>query len=93
LYETPSFRVFVIARLSGSPSQFLDCTWQLLQQYPSAFEFNEHFLLAVVSTSMGRGRGGSALTCTPPMTSTTLQHTEVYTARFADFVGNCERER
>lgn len=28
--------------------QFLECTWQLLQQFPSAFEFNELFLETVL---------------------------------------------
>lgn len=26
-------------------TQFIDCVWQLLQQFPSAFQFNERFLL------------------------------------------------
>ena len=28
-------------------SQFLDCTWQLKQQFPTAFQFNEHFLITL----------------------------------------------
>lgn len=28
-------------------TQLLDCTWQLIQQFPSAFQFNEKFLLTV----------------------------------------------
>ncbi|XP_012287282.1 myotubularin-related protein 6 isoform X2 [Orussus abietinus] len=28
-------------------TQFIDCTYQLLQQYPYAFQFNEHFLLTL----------------------------------------------
>eukprot|EP00794_Sanderia_malayensis_P007201 gene7201-8007_t len=28
-------------------SQFLDCVWQLTQQFPTAFQFNERFLLTI----------------------------------------------
>uniref|UniRef100_A0ABM5EWS2 Phosphatidylinositol-3,5-bisphosphate 3-phosphatase MTMR8 isoform X2 n=1 Tax=Pogona vitticeps TaxID=103695 RepID=A0ABM5EWS2_9SAUR len=28
-------------------TQFIDCTWQLLQQFPCAFDFNERFLLEI----------------------------------------------
>ncbi|RZB41055.1 myotubularin-related protein 6 [Asbolus verrucosus] len=28
-------------------TQLLDCTWQLIQQFPSAFQFNEKFLLTL----------------------------------------------
>ncbi|KAJ7310566.1 hypothetical protein JRQ81_007513 [Phrynocephalus forsythii] len=28
-------------------TQFLECTWQLLQQFPCAFDFNERFLLEI----------------------------------------------
>lgn len=28
-------------------TQFLDCVWQLQQQYPCAFEFNEKFLIVL----------------------------------------------
>uniref|UniRef100_A0A8C4N844 phosphatidylinositol-3,5-bisphosphate 3-phosphatase n=1 Tax=Eptatretus burgeri TaxID=7764 RepID=A0A8C4N844_EPTBU len=28
--------------------QFIDCTWQLTQQFPTAFEFNEAFLITVL---------------------------------------------
>ncbi|CAA9997503.1 unnamed protein product [Nesidiocoris tenuis] len=28
-------------------TQFIDCTWQLLQQFPTAFQFNESFLLTI----------------------------------------------
>ncbi len=28
--------------------QFIDCVWQLLQQFPSAFEFNELFLVTIL---------------------------------------------
>jgi len=31
--------------------QFLDCVWQTLQQYPSAFEFNEKFLVTIADAS------------------------------------------
>ena len=27
--------------------QFIDCVWQLLQQFPSAFQFNERYLLTL----------------------------------------------
>ena len=27
--------------------QFVDCVWQLLQQFPSAFQFNERYLLTL----------------------------------------------
>ncbi|XP_065179823.1 LOW QUALITY PROTEIN: myotubularin-related protein 2-like [Sycon ciliatum] len=29
--------------------QFLDCTWQILHQFPTAFEFNEDYLLAIAN--------------------------------------------
>ena len=32
--------------------QFLDCVWQLLQQYPNAFEFNAAFLLLLADVHM-----------------------------------------
>eukprot|EP00943_MAST-04B_sp_MAST-4B-sp1_P009545 g9545.t1 len=32
--------------------QFLDCVWQLLQQYPNAFEFNAAFLLLLADAHM-----------------------------------------
>lgn len=28
--------------------QFIDCVWQVSQQYSNAFEFNEHFLITIV---------------------------------------------
>ena len=28
--------------------QFLDCVWQLMDQFPTAFEFNEHFLITIL---------------------------------------------
>ena len=28
-------------------TQFLDCVWQFLQQFPTAFQFNERFLLTI----------------------------------------------
>nr|XP_039264373.1 myotubularin-related protein 2-like [Styela clava] len=28
--------------------QFIDCVWQMTQQFPTAFEFNEHFLISVL---------------------------------------------
>ena len=28
-------------------TQFLDCVWQLTQQFPTAFQFNERYLLAL----------------------------------------------
>ncbi|OXB75977.1 UNVERIFIED_CONTAM: hypothetical protein H355_012945 [Colinus virginianus] len=28
-------------------TQFIECVWQLMQQFPCAFEFNEHFLLEI----------------------------------------------
>ncbi|KAL1491072.1 hypothetical protein ABEB36_011725 [Hypothenemus hampei] len=28
--------------------QFLDCIWQITQQFPNAFEFNEHFLITIL---------------------------------------------
>lgn len=27
--------------------QFLECVWQLMEQFPCAFEFNERFLIAI----------------------------------------------
>lgn len=29
--------------------QFLECVWQLMEQYPCAFEFNERFLITIHS--------------------------------------------
>ncbi|XP_035027081.2 LOW QUALITY PROTEIN: myotubularin-related protein 7-like [Hippoglossus stenolepis] len=44
------------AHLDGDPKevspvidQFLECVWQLSEQFPCAFEFNEHFLIAIHS--------------------------------------------
>lgn len=28
--------------------QFIDCVWQITQQYPNAFEFNEYFLITIL---------------------------------------------
>jgi hypothetical protein len=28
--------------------QFIDCVWQLMQQFPTQFEFNERFLLVIL---------------------------------------------
>ncbi|XP_005109978.1 myotubularin-related protein 2 [Aplysia californica] len=28
--------------------QFIDCVWQMTQQFPNAFEFNEHFLITIL---------------------------------------------
>ncbi|XP_044727687.1 myotubularin-related protein 2 isoform X2 [Chrysoperla carnea] len=28
--------------------QFLDCVWQITQQFPNAFEFNDHFLITIL---------------------------------------------
>lgn len=42
------------AHLDGDPKevspvmdQFLECVWQLSEQFPCAFQFNERFLIAV----------------------------------------------
>lgn len=31
--------------------QFIDCVWQIMQQFPTVFEFNENFLITVVDHS------------------------------------------
>jgi len=31
--------------------QFIDCVWQIMQQFPNVFEFNENFLMTVVDHS------------------------------------------
>lgn len=31
--------------------QFIDCIWQIMQQFPNVFEFNEHFLITVIDHS------------------------------------------
>lgn len=31
--------------------QFIDCVWQIMQQFPNAFEFNENFLITVIDHS------------------------------------------
>ena len=31
--------------------QFIDCVWQIMQQFPTVFEFNEHFLITCVDNS------------------------------------------
>uniref|UniRef100_A0A1A9UNK5 Myotubularin phosphatase domain-containing protein n=1 Tax=Glossina austeni TaxID=7395 RepID=A0A1A9UNK5_GLOAU len=28
--------------------QFIDCVWQVSQQFPNAFEFNEHLLITII---------------------------------------------
>ena len=28
--------------------QFIDCVWQMTEQFPYAFEFNEHFLVTIL---------------------------------------------
>lgn len=28
--------------------QFIDCVWQITQQYPNAFEFNDYFLITIL---------------------------------------------
>lgn len=28
-------------------TQFLECVWQIMMQVPTAFEFNEHFLVTL----------------------------------------------
>lgn len=28
--------------------QFVDCVWQMTEQFPYAFEFNEHFLVTIL---------------------------------------------
>lgn len=45
--------VFVCATLVQSPlfMLFLDCVWQMMNQYPAAFEFTETYL-TVLSDSM-----------------------------------------
>lgn len=31
--------------------QFMDCVWQMTQQFPNAFEFNEHFLITIIDNA------------------------------------------
>lgn len=31
--------------------QFIDCVWQIMQQFPNAFEFNDHFLITILDHS------------------------------------------
>lgn len=33
--------------------QFIDCVWQMMQQFPIAFEFNENFLITLIDHSYG----------------------------------------
>ncbi|CAN0391809.1 unnamed protein product, partial [Phaeothamnion confervicola] len=40
--------------------QFLDCTWQLVNQFPAAFEFNGRYLLAIAA-HLCSGRFGTLL--------------------------------
>jgi Myotubularin-like phosphatase domain len=40
--------------------QFIDCTWQLMQQFPSSFEFSSELLLCIVE-EMFAGRFGTFL--------------------------------
>jgi myotubularin-related protein 1/2 len=40
--------------------QFLDCVYQLLQQYPAHFEFNERYLMDIVDAAYS-GRDGTFL--------------------------------
>lgn len=49
-----NFPLFRCGHLEGDPkevspifTQFVDCTWQLMQQFPCAFDFNERLLLEI----------------------------------------------
>ena len=47
--------------------QFIDCVWQMTEQFPYAFEFNEHFLVTILdhmyryNTSLIHPRGMDTL--------------------------------
>eukprot|EP00048_Salpingoeca_helianthica_P024370 m.31868 g.31868 ORF g.31868 m.31868 type:complete len:845 (-) comp9348_c1_seq1:30-2564(-) len=43
--------------------QFLDCVWQILQQFPSAFEFNSAFLVALADHHQSAWFGTFLLNC------------------------------
>ena len=56
--------------------QFIDCIWQITQQFPSAFEFNETFLITILDEMYrygNQGRGAHlhlATLCPPPPPNT-----------------------
>lgn len=46
--------IFRYSHLNGDPKevspvidQFLECVWQLMEQFPCAFEYNERFLISI----------------------------------------------
>ena len=59
--------------------QFIDCIWQITQQFPSAFEFNETFLITILDEmyrygNQGRGAHLHLATLCPPTPPNTPQH-------------------
>ena len=46
----PVLKLMIFFLFSRSPVflQFIDCVWQVLSQFPHAFEFNEHFLTLIL---------------------------------------------
>jgi hypothetical protein len=71
--------------------QFLDAVYQILTQYPHAFEFNENFLLAIFDSSISCRFGTFLYDCEKDRKSNRIQDftTSLWTAIFADGVRQC----
>ena len=83
-------------------TQFVDCVWQLTQQFPTAFQFNERYLLAlhdhVYSCQFGTFIGNCEkdrldLRCVVVVVVVVVVVIVVYSCQFGSIISNCEKDR